>query len=131
MGRDKWFNLLWLLPIGFALLVAAVAIGKGSHNMPAVQAFIQRYPGTDSRGVPPGMRAWEGWTHFFNLFLNLNHMFANRDDTGWIGSASFVWPWWSRRSAGWRPPRSPSGIPASCSGSGTPWSGPCNVCWSG
>src|SRR2546422_31310 len=24
IGRDKWFNLLWLLPIGFALLVAAV-----------------------------------------------------------------------------------------------------------
>ncbi|UXA08073.1 molybdopterin-dependent oxidoreductase [Mycobacterium sp. SMC-2] len=69
VGRDKWFNLLWLIPIGFALLVAGVAIGKGLHNMPAVQAFIQRYPGTDSRGVPPGMHAWEGWTHFFNLFL--------------------------------------------------------------
>lgn len=69
VGRDKWFNLLWLLPIGFALLVASVAIAKGLHNMPGVQAFIQRYPGTDSRGVPPGMHAWEGWTHFFNLFL--------------------------------------------------------------
>jgi DMSO/TMAO reductase YedYZ molybdopterin-dependent catalytic subunit/thiosulfate reductase cytochrome b subunit len=69
VGRDKWFNLLWLLPIGFALLVAAVAIGKGLHNMPAVQAFIQRYPGTDSRGISPGMHAWQGWTHFFNLFL--------------------------------------------------------------
>jgi len=69
VGRDKWFNLLWLLPIGFALLIAAVAIGKGLHNMPAVQAFIQRYPGTDRRGISPGMHPWEGWTHFFNLFL--------------------------------------------------------------
>jgi DMSO/TMAO reductase YedYZ molybdopterin-dependent catalytic subunit/thiosulfate reductase cytochrome b subunit len=69
VGRDKWFNLLWLIPIGFALLVAAVAIGKGLHNMPAVQAFMQRYPGTDSRGIRPGMHAWQGWTHFFNLFL--------------------------------------------------------------
>ncbi|EUA35392.1 hypothetical protein I553_6594 [Mycobacterium xenopi 4042] len=44
VGRDKWFNLLWLLPIGFAMLVAAVAIGKGLYHMPAVHAFIQRYP---------------------------------------------------------------------------------------
>ena len=51
VGRDKWFNLLWLIPIGFVLLVAAVAVGKGLHNMPAVQAFIQRYPGTH---VPAG-----------------------------------------------------------------------------
>jgi methionine sulfoxide reductase catalytic subunit len=50
VGRDKWFNLMWLIPIGFALLVAAVAIGKGLYNMPAVHAFIQRYPGAD---IPP------------------------------------------------------------------------------
>ncbi|VBA47215.1 hypothetical protein LAUMK41_00513 [Mycobacterium attenuatum] len=64
VGRDRWLNLLWLIPIGFALLVAAVAVGKGLHNMPAVQAFIQRYPGTD---VPSGVgrafpRGWAGRT---------------------------------------------------------------------
>lgn len=69
VGHDKWFNLLWLIPIGFTVLVIAVAIGKGLHNMPAVQAFIERYPGSDRRGVPPGQPAWVGWTHFFNLFL--------------------------------------------------------------
>jgi len=69
VGRDKWFNLLWLLPIGFVLLVAAVAIGKGLSHTPAIQTFIERYPGSDHRGVPPGMPAWVGWTHFFNLFL--------------------------------------------------------------
>ncbi len=54
VGRDKWFNLLWLIPIGFALLIAAVAIGKGLHNMPAVQAFIHRHPGTDTHiGIGP------------------------------------------------------------------------------
>jgi len=69
VGRDKWFNLLWLIPIGFALLVAAVAVGKGLHNVPAVQAFIQRYPGTHvPSGVAPGIPGWVGWTHFFNLF---------------------------------------------------------------
>ncbi|KZS59553.1 hypothetical protein A4G28_15895 [Mycobacterium ostraviense] len=70
VGRDRWLNLLWLIPIGFALLVLAVAVGKGLHNMPAVQAFIQRYPGTHvPSGVGPGIPAWVGWTHFFNLFL--------------------------------------------------------------
>ncbi|WP_232321104.1 molybdopterin-dependent oxidoreductase [Mycobacterium shimoidei] len=69
VGRDKWFNLLWLIPIGFAGLVAAVAIGKGLYNMPAVQDFIERYPGVDDRHVRPGMPGWLGWTHFFNLFL--------------------------------------------------------------
>src|SRR5579875_1112082 len=48
VGRDKWFNLLWLIPIGFALLVTGVAAGKGLHHMPAVQAFIERYPGVDT-----------------------------------------------------------------------------------
>jgi thiosulfate reductase cytochrome b subunit len=69
MWRDKWFNLLWLIPISFAALVIAVAIGKGLHSVPGVQAFIERYPGIDSGGVPPSRPAWVGWTHFFNLFL--------------------------------------------------------------
>lgn len=70
IGRDKWLNLLWLIPIGFILLIAAIAAGKGLHNMPAVQAFIQRYPGTPPpSGISPGIPAWVGWTHFFNLFL--------------------------------------------------------------
>lgn len=70
VGKDKWFNVLWLLPIGFVGMLAAVAIGKGLHNMPAVQDFIARYPGSSaSSEVDGGLPAWAGWTHFFNLFL--------------------------------------------------------------
>lgn len=70
VGRDKWFNLLWLIPIGFVVMLAGVAIGKGLHNMPAVQSFIERYPGTDEHsGAVVGRPAWIGWTHFFNLFM--------------------------------------------------------------
>ena len=29
IGQSRWFNLLWLLPIGFMLLLAAVATAKG------------------------------------------------------------------------------------------------------
>ena len=52
VGRSKWFNLLWLLPIGFVLLIVAVAVAKGLRGEPAVQRFIARYPGT-RRAVAP------------------------------------------------------------------------------
>jgi len=72
VGRDRWFNLLWLLPIGFVLLIAGVAAAKELRGLQAVQSFIERHPGT----VPPpngqqGTPAWVGWQHFFNLFLML------------------------------------------------------------
>lgn len=70
VGRDKWFNLLWLIPIGFVGLVATIAIGKGVRHMPGVEAFIARYPGSSpSSAVADGLPAWAGWTHFFNLFM--------------------------------------------------------------
>lgn len=53
VGRDRWFNLLWLIPIGFGLLIASVAIGKGLHNVPAIQSFIARYPGPTRTAAPP------------------------------------------------------------------------------
>lgn len=70
IGRDKWLNVLWLIPIGFVGLIAAVAIGKGLYNNEAVQHFIARYPGSDTANPgPAGMPWWANWTHFFNLFL--------------------------------------------------------------
>ena len=45
VGRGKWFNLLWLVPIGSATLLIAVAIAQRLRNMPAVQRFMVRYPG--------------------------------------------------------------------------------------
>jgi sulfoxide reductase catalytic subunit YedY len=72
VGRSKWFNLLWLLPIGFAVLIVAVAVAKGLRGDPSVQRFIQRYPGTirpSQTGATEGFPAWVRWQHFFNLFL--------------------------------------------------------------
>ena len=46
VGRSRWFNLLWLLPIGFVVLIVAVAAAKGLRNIPSVERFIARYPGT-------------------------------------------------------------------------------------
>ena len=72
VGRSKWFNLLWLLPIGFLLLIVAVAVAKGLRGDPSVQRFIERYPGTirpSQTGATEGFPAWVRWQHFFNLFL--------------------------------------------------------------
>lgn len=72
VGRNKWFNVLWLLPIGFGALLVLVAIGQGLRDMPAVQHFIARYPG---QVLPPraladaGIPSWVNWQHFFNLFF--------------------------------------------------------------
>jgi methionine sulfoxide reductase catalytic subunit len=71
VGRSRWFNLLWLLPIGFVLLIVAVAVAKGLRGDPSVQRFIARYPGTikSSHPAATGFPAWVRWQHFFNLFF--------------------------------------------------------------
>ncbi|WP_427018755.1 molybdopterin-dependent oxidoreductase [Pseudarthrobacter sp. P1] len=71
VGRGKWFNLLWLVPIGFALLVLGIAVAKGLRELPLVQDFLRSYPGGSQlpAGAPAGIPAWLGWQHFLNLFL--------------------------------------------------------------
>jgi len=72
IGRSKWFNLLWLLPIGLLVLTVAIAVAKGLRNTPSVQEFITAHPGTITSAAAvanAGFPAWVGWAHFFNLFL--------------------------------------------------------------
>jgi len=72
VGRSRWFNLAWLLPIGFALLIGAVAVAQGLRSTASVQRFIERYPGTTA-GIPSrehaGLPVWVDVQHFLNLFL--------------------------------------------------------------
>ncbi|MGI8708951.1 MAG: molybdopterin-dependent oxidoreductase [Actinomycetota bacterium] len=72
IGRSRWFNLLWLLPLGFLVLIVAVAAAKGLRNTSSVQRFIERYPGTLESANAMGNTdspIWVGVQHFFNLFL--------------------------------------------------------------
>ncbi len=72
VGCQKWFNLLWLLPIGFLLLIIAVAIAKGLRGEPSVQRFIRQYPGTVQASPPArtaGFPAWVDLQHFLNRFF--------------------------------------------------------------
>ncbi len=72
VGRSRWFNLLWLLPIGLLALLVAVAAAKGLRNTAAVQRFMVEHPGTlQSAGSvqSAGLPLWVAVQHFFNLFL--------------------------------------------------------------
>lgn len=72
IGHRKWFNLLWLLPIGFVLLIVSIAVAKGLRDVPAVAQFMELYPGTvvpQGAEGDVGIPAWVGWQHFFNMLL--------------------------------------------------------------
>ncbi len=72
VGRTRWFNLLWLLPIGFVALLAGIATAKGLRGTSSVQHFIATYPGTitsPGAAAHPGLPIWVGVQHFFNLLL--------------------------------------------------------------
>ncbi len=71
IGTSKWFNLLWLIPIGLLLLIIGIAVAKGIRGLAGVQSFIARYPGESALpdDAPVGFPAWLGWQHFLNLFL--------------------------------------------------------------
>jgi DMSO/TMAO reductase YedYZ molybdopterin-dependent catalytic subunit/thiosulfate reductase cytochrome b subunit len=70
VGRARWWNLLWLVPLGLAGLLVAIAAAQGLRNTTAVQDFIARHPGTVRQPeVEPGIAWWVGAQHFLNLFL--------------------------------------------------------------
>ncbi|WP_308465497.1 molybdopterin-dependent oxidoreductase [Rathayibacter soli] len=71
VGRSKWFNLLWLIPIGLVLLIIGIAVAKGIRELPGVEAFMKQYPGTSElpADAPVGFPAWLGWQHFLNMFF--------------------------------------------------------------
>jgi thiosulfate reductase cytochrome b subunit len=96
IGKTKWFNLLWLIPIGFALLVAAIAVARGLREIPAVQDFMHAYPGTSElpSWAPVGFPAWVGWQHFFNAFLLI---FIIR--SGWQIISDHPRLYWTRNSS--------------------------------
>jgi DMSO/TMAO reductase YedYZ molybdopterin-dependent catalytic subunit/thiosulfate reductase cytochrome b subunit len=70
VGRTRWVNLLWLVPLGLAGLLVAIAAAQGLRNTAAVQHFIAHHPGTvRDPAIEPGLPWWVGVQHFFNLFL--------------------------------------------------------------
>ena len=70
VGR-RWINTLWALPVAFATLVLAVAIAQSLRQLPSVDDFLARYPGTPASApiVSSGFPLWLRLQHFLNLLF--------------------------------------------------------------
>ncbi len=68
---SHWVNVLWALPIVFALVVTGVAVAQALRTLPGVQAFLVRNPGVPASAyaVTTGFPAWLRVSHFLNLFF--------------------------------------------------------------
>jgi sulfoxide reductase catalytic subunit YedY len=96
IGRDRWFNILWLIPIGFVLAIAAIAVAQGIRTMPSVQHFIVSFPGTATpvqAAEHTGMPWWVNVQHFVNLLFM---MFIIR--SGWQILVDHPRLYWTRHS---------------------------------
>lgn len=71
VGR-RWFSTLWLVPIGIAGLVVAIAVAQQLRQYDWMQSFIEKYPGTSTTYAPAvdsGFPAWLRWQHLFNIIF--------------------------------------------------------------
>ena len=79
----RWFNICWFLPIGFLGLLIGVAVAQELHQIPAMQAFMARYPGHTVSPVEwDGFPLWLRCMHFFNLFLMF--LISEREFKSWL-----------------------------------------------
>lgn len=70
VGAHRWFNVAWLLPIAWALLLVAVAGAQALRALPGVEAFIGRHPRTGfATSFATPFPAWLRAQHFLNLFF--------------------------------------------------------------
>lgn len=70
IGANRWFNTLWLLPIGCGLLLLGVAAAQYLRGLADVAQFVRAHPGTGfaARFATP-LPAWARVQHFLNLFF--------------------------------------------------------------
>src|SRR5215831_14740535 len=66
----RWINVMWALPIAGAALIVLIAVAQDLRGIPAVEAFLQRYPGVPQ--AQPAVVGFPGWLrvqHFLNMFF--------------------------------------------------------------
>ncbi|MFV0415300.1 MAG: cytochrome b/b6 domain-containing protein, partial [Chthoniobacterales bacterium] len=74
---SRWFStaqiLTLLVPLAFVAMLVLVAVAQELRTFPAIQAFIEKYPGTGefSQPVESGYPWWLRYQHFLNFFLML------------------------------------------------------------
>ncbi|MGM0930510.1 MAG: cytochrome b/b6 domain-containing protein [Actinomycetota bacterium] len=72
-NANKWFKLVWIIPLVLVVLLAVVLLARWLRELPAVQSFMTDYPGQSHlpENAPVGLPAWLGWQHFLNAFFML------------------------------------------------------------
>ena len=67
----RWKDWLAALILIVMLIATAVPIAIALRNIPAVEAFIEQFPGEYElpQGAPVGFPPWLGWQHFLNAFF--------------------------------------------------------------
>jgi methionine sulfoxide reductase catalytic subunit len=70
VGRH-WVSLLWLIPIGAAVLVLLIALAQSLRELPSIQTFLRHYPGIAQAApsVDSGFPAWLRLQHFLNMMF--------------------------------------------------------------
>ena len=70
IGASRWFNLLWLIPIGWAGLLVAVVVAQHLRALPSVAEFVSQHPGTGfAVTFGTAMPGWLRAQHFLNLLF--------------------------------------------------------------
>jgi methionine sulfoxide reductase catalytic subunit len=70
IGANRWFNLVWLLPIAWGLLLLGVATAQHLRGIPGIESFVQAHPGAGfATEIGTPMPAWLRAQHFLNLFF--------------------------------------------------------------
>ncbi len=93
---NKWFTLVWIIPVALVLLLAVVLIAQWLRGLPEVASFMVNFPGESDlpAGAPVGFPAWLGWQHFLNTFLILLII-----RSGWmVRTNQRPGPYWTRNN---------------------------------
>ncbi|WP_394550692.1 cytochrome b/b6 domain-containing protein [Agromyces sp. MMS24-JH15] len=71
LARVSWKRAAWAAAAAVLGLLVVVVVAKLLRTVPAVEAFVDEYPGEAPlpEWAPVGIPAWVGWQHFFNAFL--------------------------------------------------------------
>ena len=69
--RKRWYSLLWAIPLLWGGIIVLVAVAQSLRALPAVQAFIQQYPGAaqSAPSVGTGFPIWLQVQHFLNMLF--------------------------------------------------------------
>lgn len=71
--RNRLKKMYWMIPAMIVVIVAGVLAAKGLRTLPAVQQFLETYPGESElpETAPVGFPGWLAWQHFLNMFFML------------------------------------------------------------